>query len=131
MPRFVGANEVNRGYFRAKPFIGGCISVSKRDYVLFSNGKERGRNVRIGCRWSCVVCKAEPIPVRPSPLIQQSLVCAIPRPFLLEQVHELLELVLSGRESHHSGIENVRPSDVRYGRELVVQSEQVRDRANR
>jgi len=29
MPRFASANEVNRGYFGAKPFIGGSISVSK------------------------------------------------------------------------------------------------------
>jgi hypothetical protein len=40
MPRFVGADEVNRGYFGAKPFIGGSVSVSKGDYVLFSSRKE-------------------------------------------------------------------------------------------
>jgi len=96
MPRFVGANEVNRGYFWAKTFIGGCISVSERDYVLFTNGKREGEDVRIGCCRSGVVCKAEPIPVRPSPLIQQALVGAVPGALVLEQVHELLELVFPG-----------------------------------
>jgi len=132
MPGFVGANEVNRGYFWAKPFISGSVSVSKRDYVLFSSRKEReGGDVRIGCRRSRVVCKTEPIPVSPSPLIQQPLVCSIPRPLRLEQIREFFELVFPGRENHHSGIENVRPSDVGCSRELVVQSEQVRDRADR
>jgi len=42
MPRFVGANEVNRGYFGAKPFVGGCISVPKRDYVLFTSSTREG-----------------------------------------------------------------------------------------
>ena len=39
MPRFVRPNEVNRGYFGAKSLIGGSVSVSKWDYVLFSSRK--------------------------------------------------------------------------------------------
>jgi len=29
MPGFAGANEMNRGYFGAKPFIGGSVSIFK------------------------------------------------------------------------------------------------------
>lgn len=98
MPRFASPNEVDRGDSGAKSFIGGSISVSKQDYVRFSNRKteKKREDVRIGRRRSGVIRKAEPIPIGSSPFIQQPLVCAVPRSLLLEQIHDLLELVFPG-----------------------------------
>ena len=124
MPRFVGANEVNRRYLGPKSLICGSVSDSESGYVLLSSGKgvRKWRNVRVGSRWGGVVRKAEPVPVSSPPFIEQPLVCSIPRAFLLEQIDNLLELFFSGREHHHSRIENVRPADVWYSRKLVFQS---------
>ena len=95
MPGFGRPNKMNRGYFGAKPLIGGSISFSKQKLRPFLEQKKR-KNVRIGCRWGGVVRKAEPIPVSSSPFVQQPLVCAIPRSLLLEQIHDFLEFVFPG-----------------------------------
>jgi len=43
MPRFGSPNKVNRGYFWAKPLIGGSISVSKQKLRPFLEQKKRGK----------------------------------------------------------------------------------------
>jgi hypothetical protein len=55
-------------------------------------------NARICGGRSCVVSKAEPIPITVAPFVEKALVAAIPRRFRGYEMVELFEFVLSRGE---------------------------------
>ena len=88
-------------------------------------------NLRVGCGGSGVVDETEPVPVGPSPLVQQALISAVPAPLSFLQLHELIELVFAWSYDQDSRVEDIGPSDVRNGSKLVRRREEMGYRQNR
>lgn len=68
------------------------------------------------------------MPVIASPFVENTLVASVPRPFRLEKIRELLELFLSGREDQDTRVEDIGPTNIWNGRELIWKCEKMRHR---
>lgn len=131
-PRLVRPNEVDSRYLRAEAFI--CRGVTEDPYV--STGTERSADgqvpaaagvngSRVCSSWGCVIRKAEPVPVAAAPLVEEALVTAVPSALREKEAREVAKLVLAGRQHEHAGVENIRPSNVRYGGKFMRNSEEM------
>lgn len=82
-------------------------------------------NSRVSRGRSGVVGEAQPIPVPASPFVEDALITAIPTALGSNELHDLIELILSRFEDHEARVEDVRPTDIRDGTELVGECEEM------
>lgn len=59
------------------------------------------------------------MPISCAPFVEETLITSVPRSFELEEVIELVKFILSWGENHNTGVENIGPTDVGDGSEMV------------
>ena len=74
---------------------------------------------------SHVKCETKTVPVVTSPLVKYTLVTSIPTSFFLDDVHEFIELGFAWSYNQDSGVEDIWPSDIRYGGKFMGSSEKM------
>lgn len=106
-PRFLTSDEVYQVYARLK------VSV--------------GRDIRIVSRWRDVISEAEAIVVVLEVHVQKTLVRPVERDASFSHSCHGIVVTHIWRQNHHSGVEQVRPSDIRSGGEGMRQVEELID----